>query len=628
MRQKALTGSAKLILVIAMLLLTAGVASAVTYLPSTKYINIQTEFQELTVTLEKNAPVDFIAHCAGFASGKCPAWDIYDTAISQNATHVTFDVFDKGAYIGVRMPPEIIGKNLTQIKAFLESQRNITIMRLNSTEEGLFLEFTLPLTGIARIMQVKDAVIVIRGLQNETDLRNVQRVQLTNITYNNEEVSLQTDVVAIEASNFTQAELTIPKRGYVNMIMKCAEWDFNASSCVAWAQTSIPFSQDDNFVYFNVSSFSAYGGVELILLNVQSYPTVGDYWTVSFTTGGIANLSIEGAEGTLYGTDIEFDSLKCGETPVEVVNNENGVSVADYTCAGISYYRVKVLTTGKHTQKFTFGDIVKYARNLANSMPNIISVEGKLTNSSADNQNGPFNITFSIFSQAIGGLHLWEENVTEVEVIDGIFSVRLGETTPLNLDWNVPYFLELKVEGDDVMTPRINLTSTPYAKSADRAFNLSCTDCIDETQIDTSGNFLIEGSLNLTSNVINMHSHKIINLLDPSDLQDAATKNYVDDLLGQQGGVASGWNDTGAMVSLIGPTDNMNATTLWINNSNGRVGIGTYAPQAALHVVGSINVTGNITSGGYRIEETTDAIVISATGNKPIVLTTSRGTWT
>ena len=92
MRNRLMAGSGKLLLLSLMLFLVIGNAEAARLAPSTKYINIQTNFEKLSVTLEKFAPVDYIAHCPGFANNSCPSWVIYNTTISQNSTHVSFDV--------------------------------------------------------------------------------------------------------------------------------------------------------------------------------------------------------------------------------------------------------------------------------------------------------------------------------------------------------------------------------------------------------------------------------------------------------------------------------------------------------------------------------------------------------
>jgi len=72
---------------------------------------------------------------------------------------------------------------------------------------------------------------------------------------------------------------------------------------------------------------------------------------------------------------------------------------------------------------------------------------------------------FSIYDAPIEGNHLWEET-RNVTVTNGVYSVILGEETPLNLPFDIPYYLGLTVGNDEEMTPRQPLSSTPYALNA------------------------------------------------------------------------------------------------------------------------------------------------------------------
>ena len=141
----------------------------------------------------------------------------------------------------------------------------------------------------------------------------------------------------------------------------------------------------------------------LSILNVQSFPTLGGNWTVEFTTIGTANLTISATNGTTYSegfidlnttkNDLEILELRCDNeilfSKYSSINKENtflilpnntytklisiinksdiinSIHVVDYNCSGIGYETVRVLTEGKHTQEFRFGNETAYAHNLA-----------------------------------------------------------------------------------------------------------------------------------------------------------------------------------------------------------------------------------------------------------------------
>ncbi|MFH1917673.1 MAG: hypothetical protein ABIJ14_01005 [Nanoarchaeota archaeon] len=75
--------------------------------------------------------------------------------------------------------------------------------------------------------------------------------------------------------------------------------------------------------------------VEITILNVQSYPTVGGNWTVMFNTTGEANLTISAWNGTTYGFDyvndsydLEFLETKCGDDVKNVTVEINATEVS------------------------------------------------------------------------------------------------------------------------------------------------------------------------------------------------------------------------------------------------------------------------------------------------------------
>ena len=99
------------------------------------------------------------------------------------------------------------------------------------------------------------------------------------------------------------------------------------------------------------------------------------------------------------------------------------------------------------------------------AVPRLINYQGKLTDTSGVPLTGSYAITFRIYDALSGGNMLWEE--TQQVVIDkGIFGVLLGSAVNLNLAFDIPYYLEIKV-GSEVMSPRQQIAASAYAITAD-----------------------------------------------------------------------------------------------------------------------------------------------------------------
>jgi len=103
--------------------------------------------------------------------------------------------------------------------------------------------------------------------------------------------------------------------------------------------------------------------VELVILNVHSYPQTGDEWVVDFTTKGKADLKIIPADQATIDDD-RFVGLFCdGEERLPEIYKNDVIFYANWECSGVG--RVVHFTeyAGKHTLKFEFADAVAYAYN-------------------------------------------------------------------------------------------------------------------------------------------------------------------------------------------------------------------------------------------------------------------------
>jgi len=75
---------------------------------------------------------------------------------------------------------------------------------------------------------------------------------------------------------------------------------------------------------------------EITIINLQSYPTVGSFWTVYFTTIGTEDLIITAIDGTTFGAslpaDLGFVNVICGETELQYQRASSSIIVEDYFC--------------------------------------------------------------------------------------------------------------------------------------------------------------------------------------------------------------------------------------------------------------------------------------------------------
>ncbi|RLB86332.1 MAG: hypothetical protein DRH26_17430 [Deltaproteobacteria bacterium] len=105
-------------------------------------------------------------------------------------------------------------------------------------------------------------------------------------------------------------------------------------------------------------------------------------------------------------------------------------------------------------------------------IPQTLNYQGNLTDNTGQPLSGTKQITFALYDVASGGTALWTETQT-VTLKDGLFSVVLGSTKPLNADiFTGETFLGLKVESSAEMGPRQKLTSVAYALKSLEVVNL------------------------------------------------------------------------------------------------------------------------------------------------------------
>ncbi|KHO45160.1 hypothetical protein J4460_04680, partial [Candidatus Woesearchaeota archaeon] len=143
--------------------------------------------------------------------------------------------------------------------------------------------------------------------------------------------------------------------------------------------------------------------VEITVMNVQSYPSVGGNWTVYFDTTGAGNLTITPITDTTWafnetpinhsseGIDLNFLGLACGNVSVAWItvgdcsSNNCSVRAENFSCGEIATEISAVRTPGEHHLRFDFGATTAYANNDAASLTisGTTLVCGDLTNYSS-----------------------------------------------------------------------------------------------------------------------------------------------------------------------------------------------------------------------------------------------------
>ncbi|MBU0590880.1 right-handed parallel beta-helix repeat-containing protein [Candidatus Micrarchaeota archaeon] len=184
------------------------------------------------------------------------------------------------------------------------------------------------------------------------------------------------EIYAIDPTglNFSNATVTVTAKA--NALYKCWNWNFDSRECTDndWKLLRTDLVPGQNYTITITPNDPGFGEANITIINLQSYPLVGGNWIVYFNTTGIANLTITAVNGTNWDDeneteDLRFLELRCGDVPlVHMWNNiTKSVIYEDYDCDDAGVEISKVLTLGKHTLQFIFGNDTKYAYNDAQS---------------------------------------------------------------------------------------------------------------------------------------------------------------------------------------------------------------------------------------------------------------------
>lgn len=105
-------------------------------------------------------------------------------------------------------------------------------------------------------------------------------------------------------------------------------------------------------------------------------------------------------------------------------------------------------------------------------VPRILNYQGLLLGSDEKPvAEGAYSLCFTLYDES--GAALWTEVQPQVFISGGLVQAALGIVTPLNLPFDKPYSLGIKIGNDAELIPRMPLQSSAYSLRADDADRLS-----------------------------------------------------------------------------------------------------------------------------------------------------------
>lgn len=104
-------------------------------------------------------------------------------------------------------------------------------------------------------------------------------------------------------------------------------------------------------------------------------------------------------------------------------------------------------------------------------IPRKINYQGRLTDLAGQPFPGPHDMLFEIHDASTGGAMLWSEHQDATADSNGVISCVLGSVEAIDLCFDIPYWLEIEVDGE-TLSPRREMVSSGYAFHAANADSL------------------------------------------------------------------------------------------------------------------------------------------------------------
>jgi hypothetical protein len=217
------------------------------------------------------------------------------------------------------------------------------------------------------------------------------------------------------------------------------------------------------------------------------------------------------------------------------------------------------------------------------SVPDLISYQGRLLDSSGQPVTGPHNIQFQLYDVAAGGTAFWTSFSSGLEVGEGgLLTVGVGQLSTSVLAGRPEAWLEIVLDFQ-ALSPRVKLMSVPYSLIAERALGVSngsiTSASIAPGQVVTSLNGLKDSVTLQAGNGVTINPSG--QTLTISSTETGFTLPYEGTVASEEAAISITNTDSGPALRAIG---NIAADLQGKVIVNGLVGIGEAIPYRPLDV--------------------------------------------
>jgi len=233
--------------------------------------------------------------------------------------------------------------------------------------------------------------------------------------------------------------------------------------------------------------------------------------------------------------------------------------------------------------------LVLFAGTAFSQIPPYINYQGILTGEGGEAMpDGAYGMHFRLYDGPEAEIPIWQM-AQPIDVVKGIFEVDLG---PLELPFDIQYWLSISVEGQPALEPRIPLVSSPYCFTARTVTDGAIT------ALQIADGHVVRTLNSLTDNVNLVPGANVS--ITPSD------NNLIISATGGGGGV-SGSGTAGQVAVWDSPSSITGDDWLFWDSANRRLGIGTPGPNARLRVESSNEYMTGVFASTYQ-SDTTEVI--------------------